>query len=126
MINDTIDILPANIVNIGIEFSVIGDIGVNKYDVLSAVTGVLKEVFTRTYDIGEPLVLSDIVKIINNTRGVVDTTDIKITSRFSEDYSDISFDIDDHMSADGRYLFVPDDHILEIKYPEKDIRGTIK
>jgi len=126
MINDTIDILPAKIVNIGIDFSVIGDIGINKYDVLSRVTDVLKEVFERTYDIGEPLVLSDIVKIINNTKGVVDTTDIKITQKIGADYSDISFDIGNNMSADGRFLFVPDDHILEVKHPENDIKGTIK
>ena len=125
MINDTIDILPAKIVNVGIDFSIIGDIGINKYDVLSSVTGILKEVFKRTYDIGEPLVISDIVKIINNTQGVIDTTDIKITQRIGSDYSDISFNIGDNMSADGRFLFVPEDHILEVKDPVNDIKGTI-
>ena len=126
MINDTIDILPAKIVNFGVNFSIIGDIGINKYDVLSRVTSVLNKVFSRTFEIGEPLVISDIAKIINSVRGVTDTIDIKITQRRGSGYSDISYDMTDNVSADGRFLFVPNDHILEVKNPINDIKGTIK
>ena len=126
MVNDTIDILPAKIVNFGVNFSIIGDIGINKYDVLSRVTSVLNKVFSRTFEIGEPLVISDIAKIINSVRGVTDTIDIKITQRRGSGYSDISYDMTDNVSADGRFLFVPNDHILEVKNPINDIKGSIR
>ena len=64
--------------------------------------------------------------MINSVRGVVDTIDIEIFSTKGADYSDISFDIEKNMSADGRMLYIPDDHIIEFKYPTSDIRGTIK
>ena len=126
MINDTIDILPAKIVNFGIEFSIIGDLRVNKYDVLTRTTDALKRHFSRTYEIGEPLIISDIVKVINGTRGVTDTLDIKITNKFTAGYSDVVFDTDSNISADGRFLLVPEDFILEMRRPDDDIMGTIK
>ena len=126
MINDTIDILPAKIINFGIEFSVIGDLGINKYDVLSTITDVLNGVFERTFDIGEPLVISDLAKIINSVKGVVDTVDVKIVQKTGADYSDISFAITDNITADGRFLEVPADCILEVRHPANDIKGTIK
>jgi len=129
MINDTIDIMPANIINLGIDFTIIGDMRINKYDVLSNVTKILSSNITapnKTFDIGEPLIISDIVKLINNVPGVVDVIDINIYSPVGGSYSSISFNIEDSISADGRILVVPDDHIIEFKYPSSDIKGTIK
>ena len=79
MINDTIDILPAKIVNFGIEYSIIGDVRVNKYDVLSQVNSTLRRLFNKTFDIGEPLLITDIAKTINNIRGVTDVINVKVT-----------------------------------------------
>jgi hypothetical protein len=126
MINDTIDILPAKIVNFGIEYKILGDMKANKYDVLSRVTDTLKRAFSKTYDIGQHLVISDIYKIINSVRGVTDTLDVRITNKFTDGYSDVRFDINQNISADGRILDIPKDHVLEMRLPSDDIVGTIK
>jgi len=126
MINDTIDILPAKIVNFGIEYKIVGDLRVNKYDVLSRVDDTLKNAFAKTFEVGEHLAISDIYKIINSVRGVTDTLDVKITNKFTDGYSDVMFDINQHISADGRFLHVPEDYILEMRIPSDDIVGTIK
>ena len=131
MINDTIDILPAYIVNLGIKFTAIGDLRVNKYDTLSRITSALSTALgggsaRRTFDIGEPLIISDLIKLINSVKGVVDTVDIEIYSQNGADYSDTSFNVEEHISADGRMLLIPKDHIIEFKFPTDDIKGTIK
>ena len=51
---------------------------------------------------------------------------VKLVSKRAGNYSDSSLNIDQFMSADGRYLSVPDNVILELKYPKIDIKGTVK
>ena len=41
-------------------------------------------------------------------------------------YSDVSYDIDNRISADGRFLNIPEDHILELKFTSQDIKGSVK
>jgi hypothetical protein len=40
-------------------------------------------------------------------------------------YSDLGFNIRENMSPDGRYFIVPEDVIVEIKFPLQDINGVI-
>jgi len=59
--------------------------------------------------------------------GVVDTTRVKVVQKTGLNYSsNVHFDIEDNTSADGRHIIVPDNAILEIKYPDMDIKGNIK
>ena len=57
MINDTIDILDAKVVNIGIDFEIIASLEKNKFDVLQSALDTLKtEVFNKKYEIGESFI----------------------------------------------------------------------
>lgn len=126
MINDTIDILDAKIINLGIEFIAIANIEANKYDVLTDAIEELKNFYERKLDIGEPLSLTEIYNRLNKLDGIVDVTRVKVVQKTGTNYSDVGFDIDDSYSDDGRYLIAPDNVIFEIKFPENDIKGTIK
>jgi hypothetical protein len=126
MINDTIDIIPARIINFGIDFKIITDINVNKYDVLTNATKELQKAFSKTFEVGESLVITDIPKILNNVRGVVDTIDVEIFPLMGGNHSDVSYNIKEKISADGRFLHIPEDHILELKFPSQDIKGSVK
>ena len=126
MINDTVDILNANIVNIGIEFSLVGDANTNKYDVLSNAYDSIQNLYRRKFRIGEPILIAEIYKKLNATDGVVDTLDVQIVRRSGAKYSDVSYSIEDYMSIDGRYLAIPKEYIFEIKFLADDIKGTIK
>ena len=126
MINDTVDILDATIVNIGINFVAIGKVGHNKYELLNSCYSAIADALTFTRDIGEPMHVSDVYQILNAVPGVVDTVDVKFVNLAGGVYSDASYSIKDNMSADGRYLASAESVILEVKYPRDDIVGTIR
>lgn len=126
MINDTVDILDAKIANIGIEFEVISSEEINKYEVLDSCILALRSKFDRNMYIGERFYLTDVYTELNKVRGVVDTVNVKLVSKRAGNYSDSSLNINQFMSLDGRYLSVPDNVILELKYPKIDIKGTVK
>ena len=126
MINDTIDILDAYIINIGIEFVVRPAVGVDKYDLLQACVTQLKKKYKTHFYIGEPMYISDVYSELKNVKGVLDVSKVKITNKRSGNYSSVQFNINENLSPDGSYLVVPKNAVLEIKYPDVDIRGRIK
>lgn len=126
MVNDTIDILDAKIVNVGLEFKLLAASAANKFDVLERASFRLRSFYAEKLDIGEPMYVTDAYKVLNATRGVVDALDVRFVNFTGGDYSDVSININRNLSADGTTLQIPEDHILEIKYPQKDIRGAIK
>jgi hypothetical protein len=126
MINDTVDILDADIVNLGIDFEIVVESTADKQETMSNAIFQVKQEFSRIRDIGEPLFITDITKAIKLARGVLDVTDIKITCKTGGLYSDMFIDIQESLSPDGRYVEIPINSIFEIKYPDNDIRGAIK
>ena len=52
-------------------------------------------------------------------------TDVRITNKFGGQYSNIGYNIRENTTPDGRYIDVPRNVILEIKFLDTDIRGTI-
>lgn len=126
MINDTIDILDAKIVNIGINFEIISSLEKNKHDVLQEALSKLKtEIFNKKYEIGESFYFSDIYNLLNRVDGVLDTKNVKVVVINSVGYSQVPFNIEAHTSADGRYIEVPEDYILEVRSPRFDIKGSV-
>jgi hypothetical protein len=127
MINDTVDILDAKIINIGIDIEIVTALGSNSYDVLNNVVLEVSAIYSKTFDIGEPLYISDIYSIANKVDGVVDTISVRIYQKDGTGYSsDINFNVNDNLSSDGRYIIVPENAILEIKNPDIDIKGSIR
>jgi hypothetical protein len=126
MINDTIDILDAKIINIQISFNAVADVGVDKFDALNAGVERLQEAYKLKLDIGEPFSIAQIYSILNKTVGISDVTNVRVTNKFGGRYSNIGYDIRESTTPDGRYINVPKNVILEIKFPNEDIKGTIK
>jgi uncharacterized protein YrrD len=127
MINDTVDILDAKIVNYGINFSILANKGLNRFDVLEeAIQALIDKFGELTLDIGEPLFITDIYNVLNDLEGVIDTVDVRLTPKTGGVYSDLEFSFDANMSNDGRFLKVPKNVIMELKYPTLDIKGVVK
>jgi len=126
MINDTIDILNARILNLGIEFSVVGDTEMNRYDILNKANSALKKYYLGIPDIAEPFYISDIYTLLKKVDGVVDVLHVEINQLSGGSYADLAFDVDGSTSADGRYIKIPEDVIWEVKYPMTDIKGVVK
>lgn len=125
MINDTIDILNARILNISIDFAIVADQETNKFDILASCITKIQEKFAVLPDIGEAFYITDIYKVINDVDGVVDTKRVTVKQKTGARYSDLGFNIRDNMSPDGRYFIIPEDVIVEIKFPLEDIKGAI-
>jgi hypothetical protein len=126
MINDTIDILDAKVVNYGIDFTVRSTLGSQKYDVLRRCAVALNNEYQRKLEIGESIFINDIYQILNRVSGVVDVIQVRIINKYGSGYSNISFSMENNMSQDGSRINVPKNVVFELKYPTTDIRGTIK
>ena len=125
MIHDTIDILDAKIINLGIRFKIMAGAKTNKFDILAKAKSELEKRFAEPLNIGEPFYLTDIYTILNRISGVADTIKVELFLQSGGNYSTTIFNFDDAMSVDGRYLACPLNVAFEIKYPNADIEGTV-
>jgi len=126
MINDTIDILDASVVNIGIDFEIIGELEKDFTLVLNDAIDAVKAKYQTKFNLGEPFYISDVFSTLNDVEGVVDTVSVKVTRKTGTGYSSTQFNVDQHTSRDGRLINVPHNLILEIKSPAADIVGVIR
>ena len=127
MIHDTVDILDGKIVNFGVEFHAVASPEFNKFDVLASAQRVLSQHFKQPLYMGESLYITDVYRLLNKkVRGLIDVKSVTIVPKYSGVYSRTTYNFDDQTSADGRYLNVPDNVCLELKFAAKDIKGTIE
>jgi hypothetical protein len=126
MINDTIDILDARIINIKINFVAVVDYSQDKIEALSAAITKIEEMFAEKLDIGQPIYISKIYDELNNLDEIVDVTDVSLTAESGGTYSDQTLNLDEYISADGRILYAPENVVYELKYSDLDIKGTIR
>jgi hypothetical protein len=126
MVNDTMDILDAKIVNLCIDFEVIGDLERNKYDILADCVKALSAEFSRVREVGEPFFYTDVYSTLKDVDGVVDVDRVNVRTKNGGAYSDIRFNVNQNKSSDGRYINMPVNVVFEIKFPENDIKGVVK
>lgn len=126
MINDTIEVMDAKIVNLGINFVVDVFPNVNKSDAINAAVNNIASYFSTGFDLGEPLMITDIWRGLTQSPEIMDVISVEIVAKEGGLYSDYSFNIFDAKTADGRLLIAPPDTVFEIKYPDTDIVGTVR
>ena len=126
MINDTVDILNAKIVNIGVNFFIASQPNVDKSKVLDRAKLALRREFLSLSEISESINISNLYRILNLVPGVADTIDVKLVQVFGPRYSPATFDINGNLSPDGRFLLAPEDVVFEVKFLDRDIRGRVK
>jgi len=127
MINDTVDILDPKIINFGINFIAVVNYDQDKFEALNAGITTIQQMFAEKLDIGQPIYMIDIYNQLNNLEEIVDVVNVDIIEKVGADkYSDESIDLKHYTSADGRILYAPENAIYELKYPNIDIKGTIK
>jgi len=124
MINDSINIKDAFIINIGVLFDiVIKPNYINKVVINNCIQTIINYFNIDKWNINEPIILSELYNILDNTDGVQTVKDIKIINKYGEDegYSKYEYDID---SATINRVIYPslDPSIFELKYIN-DIQG---
>ena len=127
MINDTIDILDANIINLRINFSISAMANVNKFSALSAAKDAIANYFTARarYEVGEPFSITDIFAVLKNVPSVLDTIEVHVDTQSGGQYADSNFLTTNSMSRDNTKIICPPDSIFEVKYPNTDIIGNV-
>lgn len=130
MINDTIDILDAKVINLQIEFKIITYNDVDKFSALESAKSNLAAFFARrkNFEIGESFLLSDVYNVLKNTPMVLDVVEVDVSTKVGALYADTNFQAAATLRKDrtGRKIMCPPDSIFEIRFPNSDIIGTIQ
>jgi hypothetical protein len=131
VINDSIKIKDAFIINIGIEFDIITFPEYNNNEVIFNCIQQLKDYFIiDKWLINEPIMLKDLYIMLDKVAGVQTVKNISITNKVgtifgsSTGYSDYAYDI---RGATQNNVIYPslDPMIFEVKYPDIDIKGRV-
>jgi hypothetical protein len=125
-LNDRIDIYDPKIINFQIEFTVMVDKKFTQNAVLAECIEKLKDMFSDKFYIGEPLYVTRIYSVLNRVDGVLDVRKVKIENKTGGSYSNVSLQMDKIISKDGTFYMTPNNSILEIKFPDNDIKGIAK
>ena len=126
MMSDSIKILDANIVNIGIEFDIIVENDANEVDVMSRCTKeIINDMLQIKMELGQPFYITDVFKSLKDVPGLLDVVDVRLVNKTSSAYSSIYYDLQKNTSSDGRYVGIPFDHVFEVKFPTSDIVGRV-
>ena len=125
MLNDIIDIFDAKIINFGFDFKISVNPGYDAEEVLIDCRQDLESMFENKMYIGEPLYLSKIYNTINKVPGVSDCLSVTPTIQSGSTYANTFLNIEDIISPDGSYLKTPKNVILELRYPNNDMLGSI-
>lgn len=126
MVNDTLDIMDAKIINLSFSFTIVTKGGYDKFRVLDECLRVLRDRFRRHFDIAEPFSYTEVYATLNKIEGVADTTDVSLLNQAGGAYSDVALDIAKNTTPDGRFVACPLNCIFEIKFPTLDIKGSVK
>lgn len=129
MLTDGINIIDGYIINIGVEFIITVYKGFNKKEVLSNTITTVQNFFNiDTWEFSQPINLSSLRLEIAKVEGVQTVVSLNIKNLTplttnGEDYSPIEYDVDAATQNDMIFPSV-DPSIFEVKFPDKDIRGT--
>jgi phage-related baseplate assembly protein len=126
MLNDVVDIIDAKIINFSVDFSAQIDKRFDSDSVLFECVENLKEYFAEISYIGEPIYITRIYQRINDVDGVIDVKNVKLENLQGGQYSPVRLNFDNALSRDGTYIKIPHNTIAELKFPEIDIKGTVK
>jgi len=127
MINDSIKIKDAYIINITCNFDIIVLPNFNNNDViLRCIEGLTSYFNIENWNINQPILLKDISILLDKVEGVQTVTDVQIKNiaGASKGYSDYSYDT---IAATDRGVIYPsvDPMVFELKYPRVDIIGRV-
>lgn len=144
MINDFVEIKPGRIINLSVEVDVHVDKNYNTSDVVAQILNTVQEYFDiNKRNMGDDLYVGDLKKEVSKIDGVANLIDLRVYNETGAGYSPTMTNQEiaaagadcnkpAEESVPGRYkidleasdgiIYSDGDTMLEVKYPEKDIR----
>lgn len=139
MINDYVEIKSGRIINLSFDVNVIVDKNYNKIDIVRSIINVITNYMdVNKHIMGEEIYMGDLQKEIGKLDGVLNLISIDVFNEYNsssgysnttvsqetEEYSDYK-DLIDLNATDG-ILYNEGDTMMEIKFPDRDIRVKLK
>ena len=143
MINDFVEIKPGRVINLSVEVDVHVDKTYNVSDVVSMIIGKVRDYFdVNKRNMGDDIYIGDLKKEVSKLDGVANLMDIRVYNETGPGYSSTQTSQELYASGDcnraqeeivkGRdridleasdgIIYSDGDCMLEVKWPEKDIR----
>ena len=127
MVNDSISIKDAFIINIGVNFDIIVLPNFNSNEVLTKCILALQDFFAiKNWQINEPIILRDVFVVLDNVEGVQTVKNLSFSNKVGTalGYSQYAYDV---TGATINNVIYPslDPMIFEVKYPNTDIQGRV-
>jgi len=127
MISDAIDILDAQVLNIGVEFKVVTEQQAIKNIIIQDIITRLQSFFDiKNFQIDQPIPIDDVRNIIFNSPGVVSVLETRFRNlsgkQNEREYSGTAFDVNSNIRKN--LIIGPPGSIFEMKYPKFDIVGS--
>jgi hypothetical protein len=128
LVSDAVDILDANIVNLGVNFEIAVDPNFNSEAVLSrAIDKLIEYLAIENMQIDMTIRTSDIINLIYNTPGVLSVVNVSFQNIFGKvgerAYPGSVYDV--AANTVKGFVIPPEGGIFEIRYPSSDIKGSV-
>jgi hypothetical protein len=133
MMNDYISVISAEVIDLGIEVSVVLDATQNSGQIVSDVVNRVSDYFNpQIRQLGQNVYLSELKSIIQNQNGVITVTDIIVENKVGGQYSSAQTSMQ-YSDPELRIIKPVDDTIFaepvqvyQVRYPQKDIKVRVK
>jgi hypothetical protein len=125
MINDTVKIKDGFVVNIGINFSIVARPNYAGNLVLTQCIEALTDYFSiEKWQMNQPIFLTDIYTLLDRIEGVQTVKSVEAINKQGGEYSEFYYDVKGATQNNTVYPS-KDPSIFEVKFPSKDIKGSI-
>ena len=128
MIGQSIEICDAKIINVQCKFVVVAAANYNKSQILYKAILKVKQYFNiSNFDIGTPIQKYKLQNMLLGVPGVINVPEIRMMSMYDSTgviYSSNFYDMQ-NAESDGSYFTATYPSIFELKYPDKDIIGSV-
>jgi len=113
------------VVNLEIKFSAIGSNRESRSEIFARIDARMRQYLAEKLDIGESFSITDLYSLINGTQGVIDATYVQVYQKTGAGYATTKFNVKNNTTPDGRMIIAPRNVVFEVKYPGRDIKGTL-
>ncbi len=133
MINDYVTVGSAQVIDLGLDISVVLDSSQNQGVVISNIIDKTTTFFSSAVrGLGQNILLSELNRIIQEENGVVSVTDISVFGKVGGQYSSAetsmpySNNLTKQISLTDNTIFAQPNQIYQIRFPSKDIVVRVK
>jgi hypothetical protein len=133
MMNDYISVLTAEVIDLSVDVSVVLTSSQNSGQIIAEVIDKVSDYFNPLIrNLGQNVYISELQSIIQATNGVITVTGIDIFNQVGEQYSSAqtsmrySNEVTKQIQPVDDTIFAQPNQIYQIRYPNKDIRVSVK